>query len=108
ELFALPPTEPADRAGIPRHVWPNTSDNSLTSSCPRLKPPPGARSDPAPLGRTASVVRDGRYVLDHADFQSSGLQGPDRRLTAGARAFHVHFQLPHPVFSGDAGGRLGG
>src|SRR4051812_4080430 len=54
-------------------------------------------SDAAPLGRAASVVRDGRDVGDRADLEAGGLEGADRLLAAGAGAFHVDLDLAHAV-----------
>ena len=42
------------------------------------------------LGRAASVVRDGRHVLDHVDLEAGGLQCADRALAAGAGSLHIH------------------
>src|ERR1700730_16792843 len=43
-------------------------------------------SDAAPLGRAATVVRDGRDVGDRRDLQAGGLQAADCGLAAGAGA----------------------
>src|SRR6266571_1246461 len=67
-----------------------------------------AGSDPAPLGRPAAIVRDRGDVLDRADLQASGLQGPDRGLAARARTLDEHVNLAHAVLHRPAGGRLGG
>src|SRR5579872_1872155 len=49
------------------------------------------------LRRPASVVRDGRDVLDHRDLETGGLQRADRRLTAGAGTLHEDLDLAHAV-----------
>src|SRR4051812_22686638 len=67
-----------------------------------------AGSDAAALGRTAAVVRARRHVLDRADLEAGGLQGPDRRLPAGAGTLHEHVDLAHPVLLRAPRGRLGG
>src|SRR5918994_3418207 len=64
--------------------------------------------DPAPLGRTAAVVRLGGDVGDGADLEAGGLEGTDRGLPAGAGALHEHVDLLHAVLGGLAGGALGG
>src|SRR3954470_5899199 len=64
--------------------------------------------DPAPLGRTAAVVRLGGDVGDGADLEAGGLQRADRGLTAGAGALDEHVDLLHAVLGGLAGGALGG
>src|SRR4029079_328700 len=47
------------------------------------------RSDRAPLGGAAAVVRDGGDVGDRGDLESGRLEGADRLLAAGARTLHV-------------------
>src|SRR3954454_23290047 len=64
--------------------------------------------DPAPLGRTAAVVRLGGDVGDGADLEAGGLEGTDRGLPAGAGALHEHVDLLHAVLGGLAGGVLRG
>src|SRR5260370_20075810 len=44
-----------------------------------------AASDPAPLGRAATVVGDGRDVGDGGDLEARRLQAADGGLAAGAR-----------------------
>src|ERR1700756_3298695 len=68
--------------------------------------------NPSLFGRTAAVVRQRGYVLDHGHFNSGLSQRPDRALATGTRAFHIHF---HPsqtgferYFGGIGGGHLGG
>src|SRR3954470_23363541 len=63
--------------------------------------------DPAPLGRTAAVVRLGGDVGDGADLEAGGLEGTDRGLPAGAGALHEHVDLLHAVLGGLAGRALG-
>src|SRR5918997_3367855 len=64
--------------------------------------------DPAPLGRTAAVVRLRGDVGDRADLEAGGLQRTDRGLPAGAGTLHEHVDLLHAVLGGLAGGVLGG
>src|SRR3954470_1159018 len=64
--------------------------------------------DPAPLGRTAAVVRLGGDVGDGADLEAGGLEGTDRGLPAGAGTLHEHVDLLHAVLGRLAGGALGG
>src|SRR4051794_33913621 len=54
ELRAFTPADPADGFGVASHVSPDL--------------------DPAPLGRAAAVVRDGRDVGDGADLEAGGLE----------------------------------
>src|SRR6476660_7739211 len=53
--------------------------------------------DSAPLGRAATVVRDGGDVGDGADLEAGRLERADRLLTAGARTLHVDLDLAHAV-----------
>src|SRR5882757_7825429 len=53
--------------------------------------------DSAPLGRAATVVRDGGDVGDGADLEAGRLERTDRLLTAGARTLHVDLDLAHAV-----------
>src|SRR3954469_2290058 len=64
--------------------------------------------DPAPLGRTASVVRLRGDVGNGAHLEAGGLQRPDRGLAAGTWALDEHVDLLHAVLGGLAGGALGG
>ena len=45
------------------------------------------------LGRAATVVGDGSYVHNGADFETDGLDGTYGRLTAGAGALNAYFNL---------------
>src|SRR5690349_4079801 len=65
-------------------------------------------SDAAPLGRAASVVRDGRDVGDGADLEAGGLERADRLLAAGAGSLDVDLDLAHAVLHGALGGAVGG
>src|SRR5690606_6349182 len=65
------------------------------------------RSDPAPLGRAAAVVRLRGHVVDRADLEADGLEGADRGLTAGAGTLDVDVDLAHAVVHRLAGGGLG-
>src|SRR4051794_6763870 len=64
--------------------------------------------DPAPLGRTAAVVRLRSDVGNGADLEAGSLQGTDRGLAAGAGTLDEHVDLLHAVFLRLAGGVLGG
>src|ERR1700733_15148562 len=46
--------------------------------------------DAPALGRTATIVRNGRNVTDGADIESHGSQGAHCRLTAGARTTYPY------------------
>src|SRR5438105_8216699 len=67
-----------------------------------------SRSDPAPLGRAAAVVGDGRDVGDRVDLEAGGLERADRLLATRARTLHVDLDLAHAVLHRLAGARLGG
>src|SRR5215211_2121821 len=62
----------------------------------------------APLGRAASVVRDGRDVGDGAHLEARGLEGADRLLAAGAGSLDVDLDLAHAVLHGALRGAIGG
>src|SRR5258705_1141052 len=64
--------------------------------------------DPAPLGRTAAVVRLRRDIGNRPDLEAGGLQRPDRGIAARTRALHGHADLIHAVLLRLAGGVLGG
>src|SRR5438067_11730226 len=64
--------------------------------------------DPAPLRRTAAVVRLRRDVGNGADLEAGGLQRPDGGLTARTRALDEHVDLLHAVLLRLAGGVPGG
>ena len=51
-------------------------------------------------------MRDGRDVLDGADFQADGLEGANGGFAAGAGAFDADFHFLHAVGHGLAGGVL--
>src|SRR6185436_4000561 len=86
QLHALAPAQPAPCIVIDRHALP---------------------LDPAPLGRPAAVVRDGRHVLDRGDLEPRGLERPDRRLAASARTPDPHLDPLHPLTQRLARARLG-
>src|SRR5512140_1061320 len=65
-------------------------------------------SDAAPLGRAASVVRDGRDIGDGAHLEACGLERTDRLLAAGAGALDIDLDLAHAVLHGAAGGPVSG
>src|SRR5690606_11846408 len=90
----------------PRTVTKRTCCATATITPARADPRVG--SDAAALRRPAAVVRGRGDVLDGADLETRGLQGPDGGLTTGARALDEHVDLAHAVLLGAAGGRLGG
>src|SRR5581483_2783132 len=49
---------------------------------------PCSLSDPAPLGRAAAVVGDGRDVADQGDLEADGLQSAESALAAGTGPLH--------------------
>src|SRR6185312_16565087 len=53
----------------------------------------------SPLRRTASVVRNGRYVADHAHFDSSGCQGADRRFASRSGSAYADVHRAHAVIA---------
>src|ERR1035437_9709891 len=59
------------------------------------------------LGRTAPVVRDGRHILDGADFNTDGAQRANRRFAARTGAGNAHFHHPQPAFVRLVGRRHG-
>src|SRR6185503_8211958 len=68
-------------------------------------------SDPAPLRRAATVVRDWRDVRDGRDLEPGSLERADRLLATAAGALHEDLDLAHPVLHRAARsevGRLGG
>src|SRR5262249_25609390 len=64
-------------------------------------------SNPAPLGRAATVVRDGGDVADQRDLEPGGLQRAQRRLAARSGPLDVDGDRPHPVIHRLLGGVLG-
>src|ERR1700752_647994 len=64
--------------------------------------------DPAPLGRTAAVVRLRGDIGNRADLEAGRLQRPDGSLAARARSLHEHVDLLHTVLLRLARGVLGG
>src|SRR4249919_3663856 len=58
---------------------------------------PQAFLDASPLGRAATVMRDGGDIGDGADFEAGGLERTDRLLAAGSRTLHVDLDLAHAV-----------
>src|SRR5690242_19513588 len=63
--------------------------------------------DAAPLGRAATVVRNGRDVLDRGDLETGRLQRADGRLTSGARALDPDLDALHAEIDRFAGAGLG-
>src|SRR5690349_19019612 len=64
--------------------------------------------DPAPLGRTATVVRLRGDVGNRAHLEAGGLQRADGGLAARTRALDEHVDLLHAVLLRLAGSVLGG
>src|SRR5262249_30050478 len=62
-----------------------------------------AISDPPPLGLAATVVWDGRDVLDADALDPDVLDRADRGFPAGARALHHHVDLANTVLHGAPG-----
>ena len=77
QLHALAAAQPADGTSVSRHCY--------------------APLDPAPLGRPATVVRDGRDVPDGLDLHSRRLQRADGRLAAAARALDADVERAQAV-----------
>src|SRR5215475_11989028 len=65
-------------------------------------------SDPATLGRTASVVRLRGDIGDRPDLESRRGQRTDGGLPAGARTLDINVDLAHAVLHRAAGGGLSG
>src|SRR5438105_6382955 len=63
--------------------------------------------DPPPLGRAATVVRDGGDVGDRAHLEPGRLQRADGGLTAGARPAHEDLDRAHAVLQRLLRGGLG-
>ena len=57
-------------------------------------------SDPAPLGRPATVVRNRRHVADGRDLDAGGLKRAQRSLTASARSLDQNAAGTQPVLLG--------
>src|SRR5260370_11159619 len=83
---------------------------------PALRPLPHGRGSDwslerllhsALFGRTAPVVRDGRHILDGADFNTGGAHRANRRLAARTGAGHAHFHHAQSAFIGLVGRRHG-
>src|SRR5579864_2507974 len=60
-------------------------------------------SDPAPLRRPASIVRNRREVLDRTDFNTGRCQRANRRLTSRARPADAHIYRTHPMIARHVG-----
>src|SRR5450756_1061109 len=84
------------------------SRSSAASDVYKRQVPISSPSDPAPLGRAASVVRDRGYVLDGTDLEAGRLQAADGGLAAGAGTLHKNVHLAHAVLHGLARCVLGG
>src|SRR5258708_24308808 len=59
---------------------------------------------PAPFRRPASVVRNGRCVLNRAHFQAGGTERADGGLASRARTVHLHVKRAHTVIARLIGG----
>src|SRR5258706_5893388 len=57
-------------------------------------------SDATPLGRTATVVRNGRDVTDQRDPEARGLKRAEGALPARARTADEHRDRAHAVLDG--------
>ena len=53
------------------------------------------RLDPAPLSRTAAIVRNWRNVLDGPYRKPRSLQSPNRGLATRSRSFDAYFDFSH-------------
>src|SRR5512135_670433 len=84
-------TDPIYRATIPPVLNSPTRQTRRTSQ---------TTLHPSPLRRPAAVVGNRRYILDRYDFKTGCLNGPDGRLSAGARTFDIDLDLPHAVLHG--------
>src|SRR5262249_25804578 len=60
--------------------------------------------DTPSLGRSASVVRNGRDVADRLHLEPDRLQRANRRLAAGARSLDAHIERPHAYGLGRVAG----
>src|SRR5205814_9576327 len=60
----------------------------------------------APLGRAATVVRNGGDVRDRNDLEAERIQRAHRRLAARSRSLDAHFEVLHAVLLGCAAGGL--
>ena len=60
------------------------------------------------FGRTATVVRNGRHVLDHVHIQTGGLKRTDSGFASGTGAFDIHFNRAQTVFHSGLGSGLSG
>src|SRR5205823_3320264 len=63
-----------------------------------------ASSDAPPLRRTASIVRDRRYVADHTHFQSGCRKGTNCRLSSRSGTTHANIHGSHAVIPRLIGG----
>src|SRR5437016_8320049 len=73
---------------------PSLRQSRQTASWYRPMSPP---LHPPPLGRPASIVRNGRDILDEVDFQPGRLERADRGLAPGARSLDVDLDLAHAL-----------
>ena len=98
--------------GIAQHHWINAQlaaalQNRSPVNCHNLNPPV-YELDATTLARTATVVRDGRAILDAGNFQPCCLQRTDGGLAAGAGTLHEHGDLVQAVLHGRLRSGLGG
>jgi len=56
-------------------------------------------SDPPAAADAATVVRDGRHVLDGLDLDAGGLHGADGRFPPRAWAFEADINVPDAEFA---------
>src|SRR5690242_2545625 len=93
----------AGRGGTRSRRAPSRHDPDISAGPRRVR-----QLHAATLGGTAAVVRGRRDVLDRADLEAGGLERPDRRLAARARALDEDVDLAHAVLLRAAGSGLGG
>src|SRR5690606_14435826 len=92
ELFSLTPAQPANGSSIPCH--------RSVFHLRRL------RSDPPPLGRAATDVRNRSDVFDQVHFETGSLERTDSRFPARPGPLHVDLDLPDPMLHGGPCRRL--
>jgi hypothetical protein len=79
ELHALATAQLTNRSNVPSHL------RTLEAS------------NPAPLGRPATVVGNRSHVADEGDLETRRLKSTQRALATGARALHEHCDGAHAV-----------
>src|SRR5690606_19826994 len=66
-----------------------------------------ANLDTTTLRRTATVVWNGRHVLDLRDLDAEVVQRANRRFTARTRALDTHFEVLDTVLDGNLASGFG-